>query len=162
MKYGKYEYERSFLVKSNEPKQHAKEIKHITDTYLIDTNLRLRKVEKGLETQYKLTQKNHEIPARSGVKKINTLYLSSTAYEKLCELPGFKIKKTRYILEIDKKRIGIDLIQMGKEQIYIAEVEFEIESEMKDYSIPFTYIREITNDPEYNGFEIARKYAKST
>lgn len=89
MKYGKYEYERSFIVSSDLLRQEAKEVKSIVDTYLIGIGLRLRKVQTKIGTQYKLTQKKEAVPSRKGVKMINTIYLSEEGYEELNKLPGY-------------------------------------------------------------------------
>ena len=159
MKYGKKEYERSFMVDGEMLKQSATEIKSISDSYLIGTTLRLRKVETKNNVQFKLTQKKEAEPIRKGVKKINTIYLSSFEYEKLNELPAYNIEKKRYIIEINEQRIGLDLIQLGGEQIGIAELEFETELEMNAYKVPFNYIKEVTGDAGYSGFEIAKRYS---
>ena len=159
MKYGKQEYERTFIVNKELLNQNIKEVKYLTDTYLIGTSLRLRKVIRKTETQYKLTQKKEEIPARQGVKKITTMYLSSIEYEMLRQLSAYKIEKTRHILVVNQQRIGIDVIQLGKESLYLAEVEFETEEEMIAYVLPIDYEKEVTNDLAYSGFEIARVYS---
>ena len=158
MKYGKYEYERTFIVNKELLNQNIEEVKYLTDTYLIGTSLRLRKVVRKTETQYKLTQKKEDVPKRQGVKKITTIYLSNATYEMLRQLAGYEIEKTRHILVINQQRIGIDVVQVGTEQLYLAEVEFETEEEMMAYVLPIHYEKEVTNDPAYSGFEIASVY----
>lgn len=138
-----------------------KEVKYLTDKYLAGTSLRLRKVVKKAEIQYKLTQKKAEIPLRKGVKKITTIYLANTEYEKFLELAGHTIEKTRKVIEVNSIRIAIDEMLYKKEKIYIAEVEFETEIEMNAYLLPINYLKEVTNDPEYSGFELAMKYSKN-
>jgi CYTH domain-containing protein len=162
MKYGKYEYERSFIVNSDVLNLEVKEVKQIADTYLTGIGLRLRKVERKNVTQYKLTQKKEAKPVRTGVKRINTIYLSADEYEELNKLAGYRIEKARHILEVDQRRIGVDLIKLNEEALYLAEVEFETEAKMNAYILPFSYVREVTTDPECSGFEIARRYSNDT
>lgn len=163
MKYGKYEYERTYLLDSDCLVD--KEIiaqKELIDIYFLDTRLRLRQQIENDELKYKLTKKEELHSAKAGIKKINTLYLSEIECKILSKIEGIKVKKMRYIIKINKHRIGIDKILINGQNIYLGEVEFDSESEMSNFIMPLKPSKEITNIKEYNGFELAKKYADYT
>ncbi len=161
MKYGKYEYERTYLLKNNIFRN--KEItntKKIKDKYINDTRLRLRVVEQNDETTYKLTQKQKLNPPKRGILKINTIYLTKAEFDKLNVLEGCEIEKERQILQIGGIRIGVDRITINEKTLFIAEVEFETETEMNNFSMPLNYQQEVTGIQKYNGYELAKAYSK--
>lgn len=161
MKYGKYEFERSYLLDNNCLKDvKTISVKKIRDKYLEGTTLRLREVVENKETIYKLTQKEPLNPGITGVLKINTLYLTKPEFDKFYSLEGFEIKKVRHIIEMGHIRIGIDKIILNKKSFFIAEVEFESEVEMNAFSMPLSYIKEITGMQKYSGYAIAKEYSK--
>lgn len=161
MKYGKYEYERTYLLESNFLRdKKIKGIKKIRDKYIKGTRLRLREVIENKETKYKLTQKERLRPAKQGVLKINTLYLTKAEFDKINILEGFEIEKERFMIQIDQIRIGIDRIKLNKKSLFIAEVEFDTELEMNAFSMPLNNIVEITGEQKYSGYEIAKEYSK--
>jgi len=160
MKYGKYEYERTYLLESNWLlNKKIKRTKKIRDKYIKGTKLRLRETRENNETKFKLTKKEKLNPAKKGVLKINTLYLTKEEFDKIDILEGFEIEKERHILQINQVRIGIDKIMLKGKSLFIAEVEFETEFEMNSFFMPFSYIMEITGNQNYNGFEIAKQYS---
>lgn len=161
MKYGKYEYERTFLLDSRfleEQKIESK--KRLTDKYIKDTTLRLRVVKEANKTTYKLTQKRKLSPHKNGVRAINTLYLSKAEFDKMNLLQGYVLEKERHLLLVDNLRIGIDQVTLKEKLICIAEVEFETEEEMNSFSFPFDYLSETTEDESYSGFEMAKVYSR--
>lgn len=162
MKYGKYEFERTFLLEKDclEGKK-IDSIKQIKDKYIDGTNLRLRKVIENNHTTYKLTQKEKLNPVKPGVLKINTLYLSKVEFDKINVLKGIEIKKERHLLIFDHIRIGIDRILLKGKSIFIAEVEFETEQEMNTFKMPLPNIMEITEELRYSGYEIAKEYSRA-
>ncbi len=160
MKYGRYEYERTFIVSGEILKENVKEVKNLTDIYFIDTKLRLRKMEKKGVVKYKLTQKTEVNPAKEGIKSINTLYLTKPEYEKLMNLAGYKIEKKRYIIIRQEKRIGVDEIELEGRKLYLAEIEYETEEEMKESLIPINYEMEVTSDRNYSGIALAKLFSK--
>ena len=161
MKYGKYEYERIYLLENNcLIGKNIRVIKKIKDKYIEGTNLRLREVVESNDIKYKLTQKEKLSPTKQGILKINTLYLSKTEFDKLNILEGVEIKKERHIIQIDQLKIGVDKIILDKECLFIAEVEFETELEMNDFSMPISNIMEITGELKYSGYELAKEYSR--
>lgn len=161
MKYGKYEYERTYLLESNYLlNKKIERIKIIRDKYIEGTKLRLREIRENNETKFKLTQKEELKPVKQGVLKINTLYLTKSEFDKMNTLEGVEIEKERHIVQIDRTRIGIDKITFNDKTILIAEIEFDTEFEMNTFSMPLDCIMEITGNHKYNGFEIAKQYSK--
>ena len=161
MKYGKCEYERTFLLDSRfleEQKIESK--KSLTDKYIGGTSLRLRVVKEANKITYKLTQKSKLAPHKIGVRAINTLYLSKEGFQKMNLLQGYVLKKERNLLLVDDLRIGIDTITLNEKLICIAEVEFESEEKMHKFSFSFDYIKETTEDESYTGLEMAKAYSR--
>lgn len=163
LKYGTYEYERMFLMKSNCLLDlDSIDTKEIRDKYIKGTSLRLREVKINTKTTYKLTQKQKLNPQKIGVLKTNTIYLSKSEFDIMNVLMGFTILKKRYIILIDQIRIGIDMIKLNNRYVYIAEVEFDSEMEMNSFSMPLDHITEITGELEHSGYELARNYSANT
>jgi len=161
MKYGKYEYERLFLLNNNCLNNiKIERIKKLKDKYIKDTKLRLRKVEENSKTVYKLTQKEKLKCPKKGILRINTIYLTKIEFDKLNTLEGFEVEKERYIHLSNQIRIGIDRIIFNKNKLLIAEVEFESELEMNTFSMPLDFIKEITGEQKYSGYEIAKEYSE--
>ena len=161
MKYGKYEYERIYLLQSNCLRgKRVKGIKKIRDKYIKGTKLRLREVVENNETKYKFTRKERLNPSKVGVLKINTLYLTKSEYDRINVLEGFEVEKERQMLQIDQIRIGVDRIMLNNKNLFIAEVEFDTELEMNSFTMPLQIIKEITGDQKYSGYEIAKEYSK--
>lgn len=130
------------------------------DKYLDDTSLRLRHVEGEHGGKYKLTKKENLVPEKKGVCKITTIYLSIVEFELLGELKGVVIEKTRHVFVIGNNNVGVDVIEGGEGALYLAEVEFEAESEMNAFEIPVGYVKEVTGEQRYNGYELAEKYGR--
>jgi len=159
-KYAKGELERRFLIKNRPDFLDALPYKQITDKYLKNANLRLRKVTNGAFTQYKLTKKLPTLSDGLSIQWVSTIYLSQGEYEIFLKLPGKIIEKRRYYYQPEVGEIiGIDEIQLGKDQrtIWIAEVEFN-ERQEPTYSLPLAYDREVTNDKDYIGSVLAKHY----
>lgn len=162
MKYGKYEYERSYLVDGAIFENMEVEcVKKINDKYIRDTTLRLRRVEIDGNFTYKLTQKEKLNPSKHGILKINTFYLSETEYDTINQLDGVEINKVRSIYTESQVRMGVDEIELDGQSIHIAEVEFSSELEMQSFELPAPFIREITGENQFNGYELAKVFQRT-
>ena len=111
------------------------------------------------EITYKLTKKLLLQEGQKEIQWISTIYLNKEEYEVLNLLPGKIIKKNRYSF-LDKSGliIGIDEIDFGNQKLWIAEVEFEDEEEMKQFTFSLDYEREITNENGFAGHELANRF----
>lgn len=158
-KYAKPEIERRFLLAQRPKKLEDYPFKTIEDKYITGTKIRLRKTCQGDQFQYKLTKKLPLPAATAPLEWASTIYLSQDEYEVFSMLPGSTIKKRRYYTTLASgKALGIDEIALPNEIIWIAEVEFA-ENEPLAVVLPFSGVREITNDKAYAGNELAKLYA---
>jgi len=157
-----YEIERKFLIKMpsisalNENSE-CEEI-YIAQTYLKD-NTRIRALKSGEKTKYIKTKK----------KKVSDLTrieyedeISKEEYEKLLALADTKrqtINKTRYKYPYKNKVFEIDVFPFWQDR---AVVEIELESEKEEFVFPpfLEIIKEVTHNPEYRNFAIAKRIPK--
>ncbi len=157
-KYAHREFERRFLISRRPTFLQELRYKEISDKYIIGTNLRLREIRMDNEVQYKLTKK---IDTSADIKHshwISTIYLSQKEFKVLWKLAGNTYQKRRYYYP-DKSGmiIGIDEIQLKDKLIWIAEAEFNSSADMDDFQCPIAFSREVTNDPEFSGYELAKR-----
>ena len=156
-KYANPELERRFLLEGKPEIIEACPSKLILDKYLHGTSLRLRKLVAGKETVYKLTKK---IPLGGGQNNLNwvsTIYLSATEYEIFQSLNGIVTEKKRfYYQKGSNETIGIDEIKIQGETIWLAEVEFNKEEDLKRFKFPLEYEKEVSDNERYTGYELAK------
>ena len=158
-KYAKCEIERCFLLGSKPALQANRGFKEITDKYLYQTNIRLRKTFDGQAFLYKLTKKLPLKTEETEIQWVSTIYLSKAEYETFVILPGDIIEKKRFYYQVDSGEIiGIDEVLINGEYTWIAEVEFESLERMNQYRFPLEYLKEVTNDILYAGNELAKRY----
>ena len=151
-KYALVEIERRWLV----PNELALPLLHdhpvrITDTYLTDTRLRLRRVEQADgRTRFKFCRKygNREGPSEA----ITNLYLDETEYLLLASLAGARVTKQRHHLDAG----AIDVY--GEDSLHIFEIEFEALDVAMRYTPPPFVGREITGDDNFTGSSLARQF----
>lgn len=158
-KYAKTEWERRFLLKERpaQPMHAAK--KKIIDKYLHGSRLRLRKTLDGNTTVYKLTKKLQLKAGHRASHWISTIYLDEGEYALFFALPGDFLEKTRYrIARRGGPPIAVDEIKIGKESLWMAEVEFNEAKTMEEYEFPFEFEREITDEEEFAGNAMAKKF----
>ena len=151
-KYALTEIERRWLVPADlaEPLL-GKEPRRITDTYLTDTRLRLRRVDAADGSSiFKFCRKygDRQGPAES----ITNLYLDKAEYDLLAGLSGIRVAKYRHPLDAG----AIDVY--GDRALHIFEIEFDsLETAMR-YTPPGFVSREITGDDGYDGLALARQF----
>jgi CYTH domain-containing protein len=155
-RYSRVEYERRFLVNAL-PAETPWAVRRIRDLYIDGTRIRLRRSE-GIvagrpETIRKLTQKIPFVGALSGCQgELTTFYLDEREYEALSRLPGAIITKTRNSFP----PLGVDVFDGPLEGLLIAEMEFEIQSEMARFEPPSWCGREISTESRFSGSALAR------
>lgn len=159
-KYARPELERRFLLKARPAELDNHPAKDLTDKYLSQSNLRLRKTFDGTVHVYKLTKKLPVNPNRKEIHWITTVYLSQPEYTLLMEIPGTVLMKRRYTIPSGSgQKIALDEIRLHKEIIWIAEVEFDNQPEMQTYRLPLDYAMEVTNEVNFSGSEIAKRWS---
>ncbi len=151
-KYSLAEIERRWLV----PKVLAAPLLHdhparITDTYLNNTRLRLRRVDEadgGTLFKFCRNYGDRKGPAES----ITNLYLAEAEYDLLASLPGVRVTKHRYRLDAG----AIDVYP--GETLHVYEIEFDAVDAAMQYTPPGFVDREITGEDEFSGLNLARQF----
>jgi CYTH domain-containing protein len=159
VKYAHIELERKFLITDDIDLVEGLPNKVITDHYVKNTQLRFRMVTDNNGTIYKLTQKAQSI---KGQAPVTTIYLQESEYKLLNIFDSVSVEKIRYIRNYGNFVLGIDKYLKGNDEIWLAEVEFNSDEEMKNFTPPFIYLDEVTNDTNYNGFTLAQRFSVIT
>src|ERR671930_877139 len=109
-KYARFELERRFLVEHLPEGIEQGRGWRITDRYIKDTQLRLRRMEPihGGHTIFKLGQKQAPSPPDFSRMTITNIYLSPSEYATLAELDALEIDKLRYPFEHAGRIFNID------------------------------------------------------
>lgn len=156
-KYSLVERERKFIIHADHiPNTNLCAIQ-VTDHYIPGTSIRFRAVSGDGATKYKLTKK---VPMQlNGETQITTIYLSEHEYFVLNKLDAIEVKKTRYTWPYESFVIGFDHYSSPQEDLWIAEVEFPSYKEMYDFVMPIPFLKEVTSDLFFNGFELAKRFA---
>lgn len=147
-KYARIERERRFLLAGPPPA--AVTSRHrITDRYLLDTRLRLRRIDdlRSGDREFKFTQK---VPAdRPGYVQglITNTYLSAAEYDLLATLPAAVLSKTR----LSVPPLGIDVFEPPLHGLIMADVEFSTDSEAQSFLPPPAAVAEVTDDSRFTG-----------
>jgi CYTH domain-containing protein len=155
-KYQLIERERKFLLAGKQVNTTGLLQKQITDYYLNGAMLRFRVIADEEGQQYKLTQKR---PANAaGEAAITTIYLSRQEFELLNIFDAVTVSKTRHVLQFGKLVIGLDHYLTATDELWLAEVEFASTEEMPGFELPFPHIGDVTGQPEYDGYALARRF----
>ena len=156
-KYALIENERRFLLPPMDEELTTMNLpkRVILDNYILDTNLRLREVDNEGKKVYKLTKKTSLSPGR---EKITTIYLSQEEYQLLNKLRAMVVSKIRFIATYNEVIIGIDCYGNEEDELFVAEVEFETEGQMKAFVMPIPYRTEITGKDEFSGLALASRF----
>jgi CYTH domain-containing protein len=156
LKYARIERERNFLLAPDQNLMENLSFKTITDHYINGTYLRLRKITGDSDTDYKLTKKT---PGDSSDKTIITnIYLTEHEYGLLNKFDSIRVDKIRFIKEVDNIRIAIDKYLTGNDELWLAEIEFKSDEEMRTFKMPLNYTKEVTDDPNFNGYQLAKRF----
>lgn len=131
---------------ANEPHQ-------IIDHYIIGTSLRLRKVTDPSGPIFKLTQKVRADRASPEVVRITNTYITESEFNLLNVLPNNTLIKTRHHLAIGGRLFAIDKFEGRHIGLVIAELELTTDEPRA--VIPFTALREVTDDDAYSGGALA-------
>jgi len=122
----------------------------ITDRYVAESFLRLRKIEYPTgEVTYKLCKKYDRI-APLGQPIVN-IYLTSGEFDLLNQLPGRVVVKRRHRYAEG----AVDIYCSDDARLTIFEVEFEDFSSAATYTAPEFVLDEVTHDPRYSGANLA-------
>jgi len=152
-KYSLPEFERRWLVPdmASVPSPLG-EARLIEDRYIAGTRLRLRRV---MDAHGSATAKlGKKYPAEAGsFESIVNIYLDPAEHAQLAGLPAYRSIKRRYSLEGG----SLDVYVLPQADLRIFEVELASEAQIRAYRPPDFVGQEITGDPRYTGYAIARE-----
>jgi len=147
-----FEIERRFLIKNDSWKEYINKKVYIEQGYF-------SKSLDGWIIRIRLIGKNSKITLKKHIKGFTNFEFEysiprSDVETIMSNLPN-KIKKYRYLLEIEKKSWIIDCFKENNYPLKIAEIELLKEEE--DFSLPSFISKEITGLTNYSNFSLANK-----
>ena len=157
-KYSRIERERRFLLSElPEPLTRASLHTQITDNYITNTRLRLRKVRVPQTNKWtvKLTQKFATDPNDFSRTVITNIYLSPKEYQVLALFEGNEIRKNRYPFEYEGRAYSIDVFLGALWGLILAETSFENDEEMENFLTPSFVDMDVTKDEIFTGGKLA-------
>jgi CYTH domain-containing protein len=153
-KYERTERERRYLLRALPPSlkvndRHAQ----ITDNYITNTRLRLRKVRWPLTNEWtlKLTQKHAPAPPDFSRTLITSIYLNEYEYEVFSVFEANEIRKNRYPYEHEGRRYSIDVFLGALHGLILAETDFDTDSELDNFPPPPFASLDVTHDELFTG-----------
>ena len=156
-KFGKYahpEVERKFLVATIPPGTIFQAA--ITDHYIPNTTLRLRRMQTEHEVTFKLAQKLRVHPHETRVILHTNFYLLEAEYLLLAStLPSHQLEKRRFRFHGATIPMAIDQFQGQLEGLVIAEVDFDPDGDPSSLSMPSFALAEVTDDERFTGARLA-------
>lgn len=153
-KYARVERERRYLVQDlpeglTRPDPHVQ----ITDNYITGTRLRLRKVREPRTNKWtvKLTQKFAPDPNDFSRTLITNIYLNALEAETLAVFDTNEIRKNRYAFEFAGRKFSVDMFLGDLFGLVLAEVSFETDEELGNFSKPPFAVADVTNIALFTG-----------
>ena len=158
-KYARIERERRYLLQDlPEGLTRADPHVQITDNYITETRLRIRKVRDPRTNKWtvKFTQKFAPNPADLSRTVITNTYLNAAEYEVLSVFEANEIRKNRYPFELEGRRFTIDMFLGDLFGLVLAEVSFDSDAELAGFSKPPFAIAEVTNNELFTGGKLCK------
>jgi CYTH domain-containing protein len=153
-KYERTERERRYLLRELPPglktsDPHAQ----ITDNYITNTRLRLRKSRWPATNEWtlKLTQKYAPEPPDFSRTLITSIYLSEEEYEVLSVFEGNELRKNRHPYEHEGRKYCVDVFLGDLRGLILAETDFDTDEEMDAFTLPPFAFMDVTNDELFTG-----------
>lgn len=155
MKYAHIERERRYLVLRSEDKSTPMRNLLIYDRYLIESSLRLRRIEEeGRSTVFKLGQKiriGEDHPLKIAH---TTLYITKNEFNALLALPAKVLVKKRSIFPLGELHLAVDVFEDELTGLSLAEVDLGEDFTTHD-PLPFEKMIEVTFDERFTGGKLA-------
>lgn len=156
-KFGKYahpEVERKFVVATIPPGSIFQA--DITDHYIPDTTLRLRRMQTEHEVIFKFAQKLRVHPHETRVILHTNFYLSEAEHAFLAStLPSHRLDKRRFRFHEAAIPVAIDQFQGPLEGLVMAEVDFGPDGDPSSLVMPSFALAEVTDDERFTGARLA-------
>lgn len=153
-KYSILEVERRWLVdESLLPDLGSLKKQIITDIYISSSRMRLRKMERPDDVQYKLCKKY----GRSSpfAEPITNIYLTKEEYDLFARLPGKKLIRERAAFVDQGKRYSINTIIFGNGPT-TAEAEFPNEEKAEQCQPPAFCVEDVTQNSAFEAVRFAK------
>jgi CYTH domain-containing protein len=125
----------------------------ITDVYVSETRLRLRRMECEADVIYKLGQKVRSPRSTSEVVNLTNMYLSAEEYAVLAQLGGAEVRKTRWNNLFENRPMAIDQFHGHLEGLFLAEVE--LGGDEPRFGLPPFAAADVTDDDRFSGGHLA-------
>jgi len=157
-KYSLVERERRFLLRElPEPLTRASLHTQITDNYITNTRLRIRKTRVPQTNKWtvELTQKFATDSDDFSRANITNIYLSPKEYAVFSIFEGNEIRKNRYPYEYEGRVYSIDVFLGALWGLILAETSFETDEEMNGFQLPSFADKDVTNDELFTGGKLA-------
>jgi len=153
-KYVRVERQRRYLLRGlPEGVSPRDEHAQITDNYITNTRLRLRKsrwVPTG-EWSLKLTQKQTPAPPDFARALITTFYLNRAEYEVLSVFEANELRKNRYYLRHEGRLYSVNVYLGELRGLVLAETDFDDDGEMDAFPAPPFAFRDVTREELFTG-----------
>jgi CYTH domain-containing protein len=158
-KYARVERERRYLLQDlPEGVSRADHHLQITDNYLTGTRLRLRKVRDPQTNKWvvKFTQKF--APDRNDLSRttITNTYLNPIEADSLAIFEANEIRKNRYHFEFEGRQFSVDMFLGDLFGLVLAEVSFDNDDELENFSPPPFALAEVTNNEVFSGGRLSQ------
>lgn len=150
------ELERRFLL-ADVPPNVFRPIR-ITDRYIRETNLRLRRMddlEGSSSPLFKLAQKVRPDPKDPTRIALTNLYITAFEYELLAVHPADVLAKIHYSLRVDDRHVIVNTFEGDLQGLILLEADFGSEDEMATFSPPYFVVREVSHDDRFSGGRLA-------
>lgn len=158
LKYAHLERELRFLLPSPPRSLPVERTRRITDRYLPETGLRLRRVEEeGRPVVLKLGQKVR-VDGSPRTVAHTTMYLRPAEYDTLLVLAADELAKTRHTVLLGGRRWAVDVFEGHLRGLVTAELDLGAEGEPPD-ELGLDVLAEVTGDERFTGGALARTSA---
>jgi len=157
-KYARIERERRYLLRDlPEGLTRADPHLQITDNYITGTRLRIRKVREPRANKWtvKFTQKFAPDPNDLSRTVITNTYLNALEAEVLSVFDTNEIRKNRYPFEFDGRKFSVDMFLGDLFGLVLAEVSFETDEDLDNFTAPPFAVADVTNEPLFTGARLS-------
>src|SRR4029434_964297 len=153
-KYAQVERERRYLLRDlPEGMTRADPHLQITDNYMTAARLRLRKVREPRSNKWtvKFTQKFAPNPGDLSRTIITNTYLNPIEADTFAIFEANEIRKNRYHFEFEGRQFSVDMFLGDLFGLVLAEVSFETDDELENFSLPPFAVADVTNNELFTG-----------
>jgi CYTH domain-containing protein len=158
-KYARVERERRYLLKDlPEGISRADHHLQITDNYITGTRLRLRKVRDPQTNKWvvKFTQKFAPDTNDLSRTTITNTYLNPVEADTLAIFEANEIRKNRYHFEFEGRQFSVDMFLGDLFGLLLAEVSFDNDDELENFSPPPFALADVTNNELFTGGRLSQ------